>query len=473
MATQEPQGCAGCARLQAENSALVSRLAELEAKLARAKKHSGNSSKPPSSDITKPPKPKDAKRQAGARKIGGQPGHPRHQRPPFPEDEVDFFWEYRLSACPCCSGGLVDLDAPPRSHQQVEVIDRPFRVEQHDCPAQWCPHCERVHYATLPEELRKAGLAGPRLTALVGFLKGGCHMSFSAIRKFFRDVVGVRISRGMLAKLVQKVSQSLAEPYEEMLDALAREAVLNVDETGHKENGSRFWTWCFRAATYTVFKIDPSRGSEVLLDVLGQEFDGLLGCDYFSAYRKYMRLDTNVRLQFCLAHLIRDVKFLAGHPDARNRQYGEALLGLLRKLFHTIHRRAEYASPTSYRAVLKGICNNLCYEATVAMPDTREAYNLAERFYQHCESYFRFITDPEIEPTNNLAEQAIRFVAIHRRLTQGTRSETGRQWFQRMASLVVTCRQQGRSLFDYLCHSVTNLFAGQPAPSLLPAGDTS
>jgi transposase len=124
-----------------------------------------------------------------------------------------------------------------------------------------------------------SGLAGPRLTTLVGFLKGACHMSFSAIRKFFRDVVGVRISRGMLAKLVHKVSDSLLDPYEQLLRLLPYEERLNVDETGHKENGKRLWTWCFRASLYTLFKISPSRGSDVLVQVLGKEFNGVLGCD--------------------------------------------------------------------------------------------------------------------------------------------------------------------------------------------------
>ncbi len=80
---------------------------------------------------------------------------------------------------------------------------------------------------------------------------------------------------------------------------------MNVDETGHKENGDKFWTWCFRAELYVLFKIDKSRGSKVSIEVLGKEFNGLLGCDYFSAYRKYMK-DFNVMVQFCIAHLIRD-----------------------------------------------------------------------------------------------------------------------------------------------------------------------
>src|SRR5262249_1404812 len=134
-----------------------------------------------------------------------------------------------------------------------------------------------------------------------------------------RDVIGVTISRGQLAKLVQKVSASLKEVYDPLREALPSEARLNVDETGHPDQGDRLWTWCFRAPLFTLFHIDPSRGSDVLVEVLGKEFQGVLGCDYFSAYRKYMK-DCDVRVQFCLAHLIRDVKFLVEHPTAANRR---------------------------------------------------------------------------------------------------------------------------------------------------------
>jgi len=73
---------------------------------------------------------------------------------------------------------------------------------------------------------------------------------------------------------------------------------LNVDETGHKDSGDRFWTWCLRASSFTAFHISPSRGSEVLHGILGDEFDGVLGCDYYSAYHKYMK-DINATVQFC------------------------------------------------------------------------------------------------------------------------------------------------------------------------------
>lgn len=138
----------------------------------------------------------------------------------------------------------------------------------------------------MPEAVAKTGLFGPKLTTLVTFMKGVCHASFITIRKFLRDVVGIKVSRGYLAKLIAKVSGWLTPAYEELLARLPGEAFLNVDETGHKEDGKKFWTWCFRAELYTLFRIEPSRGSEVLIHRLGEEFNGVLGCDYFGAYRK-------------------------------------------------------------------------------------------------------------------------------------------------------------------------------------------
>ena len=98
---------------------------------------------------------------------------------------------------------------------------------------------------------------------------------------------------------------------------------------------------------------------------------------------------------------------------------------------------------------------------------TRESNNIAERFRLNTDGFFRFITTPGVEPTNNLAEQAIRFVAIHRRITQGTRGETGQTWCERIWTAVGTCTQQGRSVFEFLHEAIEAFFGGGPAPSLL------
>ena len=461
------------ARLQQENDVLrqeVVRLTEtvsaLEKKVARLSRDSSTSSKPPSSDIVRPPPGKKGRKKK--RKRGGQPGHPKHDRTPFSQEEVTDFHEHYLEDCPDCGHELESSKEAPRVIQQIEVIDVPVRIDEHRGYASWCPCCQKLHYAPIPHEIRKAGLAGPRLTALVAYLKGVCHASFSTIRKFMRDVVGVRLSRGYLRKLVNKASESLEGAYQAILELLPAESRLNVDETGHKENGDQFWTWCFRAECYTAFKVDKSRGSQVLLEVLGEEFEGVLGCDYFSAYRKYMK-DCGILVQFCLAHLIRDVKFLISLPGKVTSNYGQRLITVLRKLFHLIHRR-ETMAEDKFQAKLEKVRDEIIKTAKRA-PERTEAQNMAERFRKHGKAYFQFITTPGIEPTNNLAEQAIRFVVIDRRVTQGTRGLSGRTWCERIWTVIATCTQQGRSVFDFLHESIVAHFAGKPGPSLIP--DTS
>ena len=451
--------------LKAQVTRLSEQVARFSEQVAKLSKNSSNSSKPPSSDIVKPPKPASSKKTK--RKIGGQPGHAKHERPPFSPEQIDDVREYRLNRCPDCGGPVSVRPQEARVVQQVEIVERPVEIVEHRVEACWCRRCRKVVHAPLPAAVRKGGLLGPQLTALVGYLKGVCHASFSTIRKFFRDVLNIPISRGQLAKVIGKVSAALGHAYEELRGRLPGESRLNVDETGHKDNGKAHWTWCFRAEWYTLFKIDSSRGSEVLIEMLGREFNGVLGCDYFSAYRKYMR-EFSVEVQFCLAHLIRDVKFLIGLPDKLTRVYGERVLDALRALFRVIHRR-ETMTPERFQRALEKARGDVI-AAALWVPRRRQAQNLAQRFRLHGEAYFRFITTPGVEPTNNLAEQAMRFVVIDRRITQGTRSERGRKWCERIWTTIATCTQQGRSALEFLRDTITAHFHDRLTPSLLPSG---
>ena len=194
-------------------------------------------------------------------------------------------------------------------------------------------------------------------------------------------------SAGQLAKLIGKVSAALEAPYQQLLEALPGEASLNVDETGHKDNGKQHWTWSF------------------------------------------------------WAHLIRDVKFLTTLSDKATHKYGTNVLARLRRLFQVIHRQDRMSQVGFQRALAQA--------------------------RKHGDAYFQFITTPGIEPTNNLAEPAIRFVVIDRRITQGTRGQAGCRWSERIWTTIATCTQQGQSVFEFLQRAVHAHFTGQPAPSLL------
>jgi transposase len=373
---------------------------------------------------------------------------------------------HTIEICPDCGHGLDPADEAPRVVQQMDIREVPLVIEEHRSMPFWCENCQKVHFAQLPDAVERGGLAGPRLTTLIAYLKGFCHASFSTVRKYLRDVLRVTISRGQLAKIIGKVSEALKEPYEELLENLPGQPHLNVDETGHKNNKERMWTWCFRASLYTLFKIDPFRSADVLMDVLGKEFAGVLGCDHFSAYRRYMR-ECGVEVQFCLAHLIRDVKFLMTLPDKREQAYGQRLRQALRQLFGVIHKREEMTAAV-FQGELQKARQEVLRQGTQNVPLTRHAQTMAKRLTRYGESYFTFITTPGVQPTNNLAEQAIRFVVIDRRITQGTRSKTGQRWCERIWTVIATCTQQGRSVFEYLTRAIEAHFQGEKAPSLLP-----
>jgi transposase len=249
---------------------------------------------------------------------------------------------------------------------------------------------------------------------------------------------------------------------------------LNIDETGHKENGLRYWTWCFRAATFAVFKIARSRGTEVLEHMLGEGFKGLLGCDYYAAYRKYAR-ECSVLVQFCLAHLIREVKYLCDFPDPQVQRYGQGLLKGIQALFHTLHRKGQL-TPQTLAGELAAAQEQI-WEAAMApkafpgrfggLKPHRLIANLMRRFQKHGQAYFQFITNPEIDPTNNIVERALRFVVMDRHMTQGTRSERGRTICERLWTVMTTCAIQKRSPFEWMCQAISAWVQARPVPSLL------
>lgn len=471
--------CRNCERLARRVSELEGKLtaalgksSDLERQLASAKKNSSTSSKPPSSDIVKPPRPDNAPKPGAGRKRkrrrGGQPGHKRHERAPFGPEDVSQTWIYEWPES-SLGGEWKPLDEFSVV-QQVELAAKLFEVTEHRARLYQHRSTGEIHAASLPEEVRRAGLVGPRLSALIAYQKGACHMTYRVIETFFSDVMHLPLSTGQLAKVVRKASEALSPGYAELQAALPGRAILNVDETGHPENGERLWTWGFHAPDplgFTLFHIDPSRSSDVLKEFLGETFQGIVGCDYHSAYRKFLN-DLGAAMQFCWSHLIRDVKYLVTLPDAVTRRFGDKLLGTIKNLFRTWHRRDQTPArrwrreaDRAKRAVLK---------VARRAPARSEAQNLADRFRKHGEHYFRFLTTPGVEPTNNAMEQRFRFVVIDRKVTQGTRGETGRRWCERIWTVLATCAQQGRSAFDFLHNSIVAYFTKQPSPSLLPQG---
>jgi len=289
-------------------------------------------------------------------------------------------------------------------------------------------------------------------------------MSYTTIQGFFKDAMSLNVSTGFLAKQVRKASDAMAKPYQELVKQLPDENHVHIDETGGKENGKKRWTWCFRAGGFSVFHIDPSRSSSVLERLLGPDYAGKISCDFFGAYRKFARL-TSAALQFCWAHLIREVKFLAESKDKKVSRYGKRLLARIQAMFSTIHRRDSLTDRTWFRR-MRGHQELILQEAWHRLPENSGAINLGLRLWNCRDDYFRFI-ETGLPPTNNAAEQTIRKVVIDRKVTQGTRSDWGNRWQERFLSVLVTCEQRGVQVMSFMQRCVESYLHGLSPPSLL------
>src|SRR5215469_1535084 len=444
--------------------AALEKIALLESKVAMLKKNSGNSSKPPSSDIVKPPKPKDKNGKEINRKQGAQPGHKQHLRKPIAPELVDEIVKLELQNCPDCGHKLDLKKAEPKTFQQIELVAKPVIVTEYQQLIYWCKKCQCYHYSRIPEEVEKAGLFGANMTALTGYLKGRVHASYRTLKEYFHDVVGIDISTGFLAGQIKKVSVALKSPYDELAEFLKQQSHLYIDETSFKKNGKLQWAWCFVAEFFTFFKIDASRGSKVLKDTLGDDFLGSISSDFFSAYLKY-RKETETLFQFCWAHLIREIKFLMTLDDTK--AYGKRLLKYVKAMFATIHRQ-DSLTEIGFKRLMNKHKKAIMKTVRRFVPEHKKSAVLAKRFEEHGESYFLFVKNPQIAPTNNAAEQNIRTLVMDRLVTQGVRSDAGNEWHERFWTTMATCRRRGMNVMAFLRESLFALLRGHPPPSLLP-----
>jgi hypothetical protein len=440
--------------------ALEQKIQKLEERIAQLEKNSSNSSKPPSSDIVKPLK--TFRQNSKTHNRGGQQGHTKFSRQQFSPDDVDEVIKYELKERQAV--GLKPLNQW-FVIQQVVLPARMFKVIEHRARKYLDMTTGKISIAPIPAQIRKGGLFGVCFTAAVSFMKGGCHMSYTTIQRFFKEIMKLDISRGLLVKATQKVSGVLQPVYEQLVERLPKEPQLGIDETGHHDEGKLHWTWCFDANSYGVFKIDVSRGEQVLEKILGREYCGIICTDYWGAYRKYARL-FDVRVQYCMAHLIREIRFLAEHRIKKLSCWGNCLLKWLKKLFKTLHTK-DKLSAKSFARCLKRIKGSFLRQVR-RPPRHTLSKKLARRFRgKLAEDYFRFLTEPGVEPTNNGTERQIRPVVIDRRITQGTRGQAGMRWCERIWTILATCKKQKRNVVDFIHRTLLANWSNTCYPELL------
>ena len=438
--------------------AALLRVQELEALL---KRHSGNSSRPPSTDG--PSAPTRPKKEPSGRKRGGQPGHDKHERELLPPERVRSVSECFPNECRGCGDALDGTDPDPQVHQVFDIPRLIACADEFRLHSLYCSRCGITTQGQVPEGVPTTGIS-PRFEALIGMLSSKFRLPKRAVQEMCADVFDVDVALGSVCNAEQRVSESIAAPVAEAHEAIQRAPVVHADETGWREAKQKAWLWVVTTATVAVFLIRRRRNTDVARELLGAFFPGRLITDRWAAYDFVNYL----RRQLCWAHLKRDFKSFLDHGSEAKR-IGLALEDARHRLFGQWYRArdgtiARSTLRTKARPIQREILDLL--REGIRCPSKKVA-GMCREILDAQHSLFLFIAQEGIEPTNNHAEQIIRQAVIWRKICFGTDSPVGSRFVERMLTVVQTLRLQRRCVLDYLTAACEARLHGQSPPSLI------
>ena len=458
--------CPGCIELRKQLAEVRRQLAAITAEVVKLKRRAGrnssNSSTPPSEDGRRGKKAKKGK--PSGKRPGGQPGHAKAERELLPLDEVDGVVECVPSRCAACAEPLRGRDPDPRRHQVSEIPQVRPRVMEYQVHTLDCT-CGARTCGQLPEGV-PTGCFGPRLQATLASLTGVYRVSRRSTQAFLADSFGLHISLGAISKQEALVGSALASPVREAQAFVRAAEVVHADETSWRERSKKHWLWVAVAGNVAAFLIRPSRGKAVAQELLAGDATQTVVTDRFSSYAW---VDGDNR-QVCWAHLIRDFTWISeGGGDAE--RIGKNLLRCSRDLFDQWSKvrdgtRARHEFADAVKRIPRRVHRWLEMGTTCGDEGTRSRCRGILRDEQ---SLWTFLERDGVEPTNNLAERAIRPAVLLRRASLGTQSSRGSRFVERMQTMSSTLRMQGRNVLDYLHQVMTSSLSGEAPPSLLPS----
>ena len=441
------------------------RIATLEAKIeeleARLNKTPQNSSLPPSTQHphAKPP----AAKAKSKNKRGGQPGHPKHQRPLLPTEQCDDVQSLKPTECRRCGEKLRGADTEPLRHQVWELPEIKPIVTEYRRHRLTCPGCGETTCAALPPGVPQ-GQSGPRLIALVGLLMAYFRQSKRRTALFLEALLNQPCCPSLTVKMQTQVTTALRPAYEELVAQLPAQSELGMDESPTKEGPHKAWLWTAVAGAMTVFGVRLSRAATLIEEWLGTKFTGVITCDRAKMYWAHGRL------QWCWAHLKRDFQALADSSDPTVKRLGRDLLRPTGELFKlwaryrdgTLSRREWLRQMQPIRRKIDALLLRGDFSGSARL------HGMCGPLYNYSDRLWTFLDVPRIQPTNNASERALRHAVIWRKLSFGTQSAAGSRFVETMLTTIETCRQQQRNVFEFVTQSVAAHFAAQKPPSLLP-----
>ncbi len=450
-------------RLQGENESLRrqvgdlgQRVANLEAGLAEALRAAKRQAVPFSRQrVNLHPKPPGRK--------PGQGTFTCRQGPS--EDQISHTERVPLACCPDCGGVLVDK----QTHEHIQT-DLPLPRPVHTrfvTESGYCPHCRKRVRSRHPEQVScatgAAGVSvGPNAKAVAADLHHRLGVPYAKVADHFRTAFGLEVTPSGLCQSDERLADKARGVYDELIAAIRQCCVVHVDETGWRMGILAAWLWVFTNRTITVYVIDESRGHEVVVEILGREFHGVLVGDCFLCYDHEALADWVQ--QKCFAHFL---KTLSAMQEAKTRgavRFARETTAVLREALALGDQKGTLPQPVFDR-------RRAAIEARLdALIDARRKFSdpdnarFAKRLRKQRKHLFTFLSHDGVEATNNRAERALRPAVVIRKTGACNKTPRGARTHAVLTSILTTGKQRGIDLIHYLVRVLT---APDTPPSLL------
>ena len=407
------------------------------------------------------------KRKAAPKKPGRKAGQGAFKQRPKPAPEAaKETKEAPLADCPECGGALVDR----KTHEQFEVDIPPVTpvITRFVTHSGYCAHCQRrvrsQHPAQISSAVGAAGVVvGPRAKALAADMKHRLGLSYAKVSELINDAFALQVTPSAWWQADQRLAEQARPVYEQLLALLRASAVVHGDETGWRIGTLAAWLWVFTNHAVTVYAIKASRGHDVVVEILGQAFAGVLVSDCFTAYDHH-ELDDWLK-QKCVAHLLKNLRDIEAQKTRGAVRFARHVTALLRAALALQAEKAtlDPATFAQRAADLEQRLDRLIAEQRrFTDPDNKR---FAKRLRKHRPHLLRFLYVDGLDATNNQAERMLRPAVITRKTAGCNRTDPGAEAHAILSSVLVTCRQRAIPILDYL---VKLQRYGETAPTLVP-----
>jgi IS1 family transposase len=296
-------------------------------------------------------------------------------------------------------------------------------------------------------------MVGPMLATFIAALALRFRLSRQKVREFLRDWMGLDLGVATINRCIHEIGLACEPVVEELIEEVRAADIVHLDETPWYQAGTFLWMWVAVTQTIVVFRIG-SRAKTELTALIGEAFMGWLVTDGYGAYRDHPRR------QRCLAHLIRKAVALATGYYRKGSAFGRDLTRDLRSLIQAVAEGASDDRTKRLLARIKSGCKRNQHEVEV------KVRALAREILNDWDAVIAFVSDPNLPPTNNDAERALRHVVIARRLSFGTRTNEGSRFYAAALSVVESCRKRSADVWGYTCELLKTARAGLPHPPM-------